>query len=238
MKTSRLAALSMLSLTVIGWSGAAQADSREATCQLKKDGEKMKGKSGPCTFGQRQGYITIDLKNGDVVELRPGNGPDQYKDQNGNKVRRTDSSSSEQAFRWDNGKHLVVTLRPEYGGSGGAPYGGYNHGYGSGQDEYQRGYDDGLRNDYDRDKHNQAYKDGYAAGEAARNRSGHYSNGSGNLSHGDYGINRLDDGGFEVVWSKPFCIGRFNRHGKVENFTDGCTDKQMNRSRDIAQQQK
>ena len=122
MKTSRLAVLSMLSVTVIGWSGTAQADSREATCQMKKDGEKVKGKSGPCTFGQRQGYITIDLKNGDVVELRPGNGPDQYKDQNGNKVRRTDSSSSEQAFRWDNGKHLVVTLRPEYGSSGGAPY--------------------------------------------------------------------------------------------------------------------
>ena len=47
MKTSRLAVLAILSVSLIGWSSATQADSREATCQMKKDGEKMKGKSGP-----------------------------------------------------------------------------------------------------------------------------------------------------------------------------------------------
>jgi hypothetical protein len=237
MKTSSLAAFSLLSVGMLAWAGTAQADSREATCLMKKDGEKMKGKSGPCTFGQRQGYITIDLKNGDLIDLRPGNGANQYKDQNGNKVKRTDSSADEQSFRWESGKHLVVSFRPEYGNSGN-PYGGYNHSYSGGQNEYQRGYNDGMHGDYDMDKHNQAYKDGYAAGEAARRQSGHHKNGSGDLSHGDYGINRLDNGGFEVVWSKPFCIGRFNKHGEPQNYTDGCTDQQMSRSYKIAQQQK
>ncbi len=36
---------------------AVRADSADATCEVRKDGETMKGRSGPCTFSQRQGYI-------------------------------------------------------------------------------------------------------------------------------------------------------------------------------------
>jgi hypothetical protein len=98
----------------------AQADTADATCDVRKDGDKQKGKSGPCTFGQRQGYIDIDLKNGDTISLSPvGNGPGKYKDQNGNKVTRTSATTSGMDFKWESGKKLSVT----YVSSGG------NHGY-------------------------------------------------------------------------------------------------------------
>ncbi len=95
----------------------ALADTAEATCEVRKDGDKQKGKSGPCTFGQRQGYIDIDLKNGDTISLSPvGNGPGKYKDQNGNKVTRTSATTSGMDFKWENGKKLTMT----YVSSGGA----------------------------------------------------------------------------------------------------------------------
>ena len=82
---------------------AAHADTAEANCEVRKDGDKQKGKSGPCTFGQRQGYIDIDLKNGDTISLSPvGNGPGKYKDQNGNKVTRTSATTSGMDFKWEN----------------------------------------------------------------------------------------------------------------------------------------
>lgn len=73
-------------LTVIGiavGSGIARADSTDATCEVRKDGDKQKGKSGPCEISQRQGYIDIDLKNGDTISLSPGGKANHYRDQNG-----------------------------------------------------------------------------------------------------------------------------------------------------------
>ena len=88
----------------------AHADTADATCEVRKDGDKQKGKSGPCTFGQRQGYIDIDLKNGDTISLSPvGNGPGKYKDQHGNKVTRTSATASGLDFKWENGKKLTMT---------------------------------------------------------------------------------------------------------------------------------
>ena len=103
----------------------AQADTASATCEVRKDGDKQKGKSGPCTFGQRQGYIDIDLKNGDTISLSPvGNGPGKYKDQNGNKVTRTSATTSGMDFKWENGKKLTVTYVSSGGGGGGDGDGG------------------------------------------------------------------------------------------------------------------
>ena len=93
----------------------ARADSADANCEVRKDGDKQKGKSGPCTFGQRQGYIDIDLKNGDTVALRPADKANHYRDQKGNKVVRTQSGGSSQSFKWENGKRINVTLNaPAY----------------------------------------------------------------------------------------------------------------------------
>lgn len=105
----------------------ARGDSAAATCEVRKDGEKQGGKSGPCTFGQRQGHIDIDLRNGDTYSLSPGNNANHYRDQKGNKVVRTNSTANSQEFRWENGKHVTVHFNASNHHSG-----GYNPGYGAG----------------------------------------------------------------------------------------------------------
>lgn len=88
----------------------ANADSAEAMCQVRKDGETRHGPSGPCTFSQRQGYIDIDLRNGDTYSLSPGKQPHHFKDQKGHKVVRTHAGGDTQEFKWEGGKKLIVTF--------------------------------------------------------------------------------------------------------------------------------
>ncbi len=59
----------------------AWADSADANCEVRKNGRSQHGKSGPCTFGQRQGYIEIDLRNGDTYNLRPKGNANHFRDQ-------------------------------------------------------------------------------------------------------------------------------------------------------------
>jgi len=87
---------------------SASADSAEAMCEVRKDGDTKRGASGPCTFSQRQGYVNLDLRNGDTYSLSPGNKSGHYKDQKGNKVVRTNAGNSEE-FKWEGGKKIVVT---------------------------------------------------------------------------------------------------------------------------------
>ena len=108
-----LAAWSVVAL--LGGASSALADSADATCQVRKDGDTKHGASGPCTFSQRQGYINLDLRNGEKYSLSPGSDEGHYKDQNGRKVVRTISGSTEE-FRWEGGKKIVVT----FGGGGGS----------------------------------------------------------------------------------------------------------------------
>jgi len=115
MKTLLAFSTSLLLLGSVVVPQPVRADSADANCEVRKDGDKQKGKSGPCTFGQRQGYIDIDLKNGDTVALRPTDKANHFKDQKGNKVVRTQSGGSSQTFKWENGKHISVTLNaPAY----------------------------------------------------------------------------------------------------------------------------
>jgi hypothetical protein len=118
---------SALLFSALAWTQIASADSASATCEVRKDGEKQGGKSGPCTFGQRQGYIDIDLRNGDTYSLSPGNKANHYHDQKGNKVVRTNSSANSQEFRWENGKYVTVRFNASNHHSG-----GHNTGYGAG----------------------------------------------------------------------------------------------------------
>jgi hypothetical protein len=78
-----------------------RADSADANCEVRKDGDKQGGKSGPCTFGQRQGYVDIDLRNGDTISLSPASEANHYRDQKGNKVVRTMQGQS-QVYKWPN----------------------------------------------------------------------------------------------------------------------------------------
>ena len=58
MKKSVLLSASLVALSLSGWLSAAHADSADAMCQVRKDGETKQGQSGPCTFSQRQGLNT------------------------------------------------------------------------------------------------------------------------------------------------------------------------------------
>ena len=86
----------------------------EANCEVRKDGDTRKGETGPCTFSHRQGYITLGLRNGDVYSLTPGNEQDHFKDQKGNKVVRIQSGNGFQEFKWEGGKHVIVTFPERY----------------------------------------------------------------------------------------------------------------------------
>jgi hypothetical protein len=87
----------------------ARADSAEAMCEVRKDGDKNKGASGPCTFSQRQGYIDLDLRNGTTFSLAPGGKPNHYRDQKGIKVVRTIGAGGVEEFKWEGGRKIILT---------------------------------------------------------------------------------------------------------------------------------
>jgi hypothetical protein len=109
MKVSTIVSAALIVLAVAVPRAPALADSADAMCEVRKDGEKKKGATGPCTFSQRQGYIDLDLRNGDTYSLAPGNKNGHYKDQKGNKVVRTHSGGAEE-FKWEGGKKIIVTF--------------------------------------------------------------------------------------------------------------------------------
>jgi hypothetical protein len=68
---------------------AAQADSTEARCDVYPAGEDHTDVVIPCTFSQRQGYITIRRSDGVVHELSPEDEtPGNFTDQDGERVFR------------------------------------------------------------------------------------------------------------------------------------------------------
>jgi hypothetical protein len=104
--------------------------------------------------------------------------------------------------------------------------------------EYKRGYNDGLKGyAYDQNRHPQDYKDGYRTGEEARQGGGNYYNTPGH-SGSDYSINRLSNGGFEVVWPQKNCIATFNSRGEAMNYSKGCNDNLISKSQDIARRER
>jgi hypothetical protein len=117
MKTVKMFALPLL-LSVVAWSGAALADTTDATCELRKDGETKQGATGPCTFSQRQGYVSIELRNGNRIELSPADKPDHFKDQKGKTVVRTVTDNGHE-YKWD-GKKLIVRWNTGSGASSGS----------------------------------------------------------------------------------------------------------------------
>jgi hypothetical protein len=100
-------------------STAGRADTADADCVMRKDGEKKQGASGACTFSQRQGYVNIDLRNGDQFDLTPGDKPDHYRDQDGKKVVRTVTGDGSHEYKWE-GKKIIVTFRS--GNAGDTPH--------------------------------------------------------------------------------------------------------------------
>jgi hypothetical protein len=67
----------------------ALADTVKARCDVFPKGEDRATSSGLCTFSQRQGYVSIELKDGQRVELTPQEGkPNAYLDAKGNPAKR------------------------------------------------------------------------------------------------------------------------------------------------------
>lgn len=121
MKTAlyQLAALS--AVVLLGGLSTAQADSADAMCEVRKEGETRKGASGPCTFSQRQGYIDLDLRNGDTYSLSPGGKEGHYRDQKGNKVVRTVTGGGTEEFKWEGGKKILLSFAGSAGLAAAAP---------------------------------------------------------------------------------------------------------------------
>jgi hypothetical protein len=94
----------------------ASADTASAHCEVRKHGETEQGRSGPCDFSQRQGYVVIDLRDGEKWELSPAEEPQKFRDQKGNAVVRTASGDSHE-YKWEH-KKIIVTF-----GGGGAAHG-------------------------------------------------------------------------------------------------------------------
>jgi hypothetical protein len=66
-----------------------QADTVKARCDVFPKGDDRATSSGLCTFSQRQGFVSIQLKNGQRVELTPqGDKPNAYLDANGQPATR------------------------------------------------------------------------------------------------------------------------------------------------------
>ena len=71
------------------WTGVATADWTEARCDIYTRGSDHADKMVRCTFGQRQGYVTISREDGVKHELEPvGDAPGSFRDQLGREVYR------------------------------------------------------------------------------------------------------------------------------------------------------
>ncbi len=121
MKTSISFSLWLLAACLGAATFTASADNADAYCEVRKGGETKEGRSGPCDFSQRQGYVSIDLRNGETWELAPADQANHFRDQKGNKVVRTASGDNHE-YKWDN-KKIIVTF-----GASGAASAGSAHG--------------------------------------------------------------------------------------------------------------
>lgn len=78
-------------IAALGMTSAAQADTTAANCDIYPIGEDTATAYGPCTFSQRQGYVTITLEDGTTYELTPDpNLAATYTDQTGRPATRED----------------------------------------------------------------------------------------------------------------------------------------------------
>ena len=79
----------LLAASVLLMASAAHADTVSARCDIYPKGSDRASTVVPCTFSQRQGYVSIDRADGVRHELTPrGDQPGSYVDQNGKPAYR------------------------------------------------------------------------------------------------------------------------------------------------------
>lgn len=118
-------------LTVVasaGWAIPCTAAWTEARCDIYPKGSDRLEKMVPCTFGQRQGYITITRADGVTYELTPvGDAPGSFRDQTGHAVHRQSGLGTDgQIFRFPHESVYVywdtAALKPSKEDNATAPF--------------------------------------------------------------------------------------------------------------------
>lgn len=104
MKSSNSFLAVALAIASLSFPVSVKADTVNARCDVFPKGEDRATSSGPCTFSQRQGAVSIQLENGNSYDLRPsGNQPGNYRDQNGDAAyRQTGLGDRGQIYRLAN----------------------------------------------------------------------------------------------------------------------------------------
>jgi hypothetical protein len=81
--------MTSLAILAIGWTNFAEADWAEARCDIYAKGEDQVSAMIPCSFGQRQGNVTITRSDGVTHDLEAvGDNPGNYHDQQGRPAYR------------------------------------------------------------------------------------------------------------------------------------------------------
>jgi len=96
--------MSLMVVATAAWMTTATADWTDARCDIYPSGSDHVSKMIPCTFGQRQGYITITRDDGVSHDLSPeGDSPGNYLDEDGHNVYRQSGLGDQgQIFRFPN----------------------------------------------------------------------------------------------------------------------------------------
>jgi len=115
--------ISLLAAVAAGWVSFAAADSTEARCDIYPKGEDKASATIPCTFGQRQGNVTITRSDGITHDLvAVGDKPGNYRDEQGRAAyRQSGLGQAGLIFRLEDESVYVYwdasTLDPDYGPS-------------------------------------------------------------------------------------------------------------------------
>jgi len=91
------------------WMAPSLADWTDARCEIYPKGSDHADKMIPCTFGQRQGFITITREDGVTHNLSPiGDAPGNFRDQQGRPVYRQSGLGDQGLiFRFEDGSVYV-----------------------------------------------------------------------------------------------------------------------------------
>lgn len=91
MKQLQILAVSLLSFAAaaVAVASPSLADTVDARCDVFPAGDDKATSSGLCTFSQRQGFVSIQLKNGKRIQLKPNEAtPNAFFDDQGEPAKR------------------------------------------------------------------------------------------------------------------------------------------------------
>ena len=117
MRRLPILAASLVGLASVVAAAPALADTVQARCDVFPAGEDKATSSGLCTFSQRQGFVAIQLKGGQRIELKPNEStPNAYFDGRGEPARREILGGNRgQVYRLENQSIFVFWDPAPYG---------------------------------------------------------------------------------------------------------------------------